>query len=102
MGSLDHSSSSEPSRTGLMRTALAGLPRIHLADPTREFAGIMCRHVVRAGLSPSEVRAWTVGVGGYEGQIYVREPTASSSTGPCRPAANPESYFAIPIAALQP
>ena len=80
---------------------LVELPRLAALETGSEFAAIARDTIIAAGLDPLAVFAWVERAGGYEGSAYLRA-AHKPALGTCRPPLHPTSYFAIPVAALEP
>ena len=91
----------EPANTELVRTILAGLPRIEMSGTAAGVAAVLRRDVIRAGLDPLEVHAWSSASGGYEGETYLRGSRMTMARRECRTPLQPERYYAIPLAAFE-
>ena len=89
----------EPTRTALVRSVLAGLPRIGMSGTAAGVAAVLRRDVIRAGLDPLEVGEWIAAVGGYQGHTYLRGSRMTMARRECRTPLQPELFYAIPVAA---
>ena len=102
MDSVSGGEAREPQRIALVRTVMAGLPRLDVGTAGAGFAAILLRDAVAAGLNPADVREWITAAGGWVGDAYMRARPTTMARNECRTPLQPLPYFAVPIAAFEP
>ena len=86
----------------LIRNVLAGMTPAPAITAPPGIIPISRQDVMAAGLDTLAVSRWLQAHGGYGAVAYLRPASHKLATGTCRPALHPVSYFAVPVAALEP
>jgi hypothetical protein len=86
----------------MYRQILVGLRRMASLDAPAGFTTIERDTIVEAGLDPLDVFGWVKERGGYEAVAYIRSSAHEAGSYACRPPLHPTTYYAIPLAALEP